>query len=52
MAFIFGLNKCYHCRNVIITDGYAVSFIFKKTVAIHDEPRREPETPKDFADIY
>ncbi|CEG76575.1 hypothetical protein RMATCC62417_11459 [Rhizopus microsporus] len=37
--------------NVIITDGYAVSFMFKKTVAIQDEPRRELKTPKDFADI-
>ncbi|PHZ10819.1 uncharacterized protein RHIMIDRAFT_244703 [Rhizopus microsporus ATCC 52813] len=37
--------------NVITTNGYAVSFMFKKVVAIHDEPRREPKTPKDFADI-
>ncbi|CEG81449.1 hypothetical protein RMATCC62417_15653 [Rhizopus microsporus] len=51
MDFIFGLNKCCHCKNVITTDDYAVSFISKKTVAIHNEPRREPKTPKDFADI-
>ncbi|CEG76752.1 hypothetical protein RMATCC62417_11609 [Rhizopus microsporus] len=25
--------------------------MFKKTVAIQEEPRREPKTPKDFADI-
>ncbi|PHZ11009.1 uncharacterized protein RHIMIDRAFT_244869 [Rhizopus microsporus ATCC 52813] len=37
--------------NVITTDGYAVSFMFKKTVAIQDEPRSEPKTSKDFADI-
>ncbi|KAG1175000.1 hypothetical protein G6F70_000727 [Rhizopus microsporus] len=37
--------------NVITTDGYAVSFMFKKTVSIQDEPKREPKTPKDFADI-
>ncbi|CEJ00443.1 hypothetical protein RMCBS344292_14498 [Rhizopus microsporus] len=37
--------------NVITTDGYAVSFMFKKTVSIQDEPRTEPKTPKDFADI-
>jgi hypothetical protein len=36
---------------VITTDGYAVSFMFKKTVSIQDEPRREPKTPKDFTDI-
>ncbi|ORE06953.1 hypothetical protein BCV72DRAFT_327657 [Rhizopus microsporus var. microsporus] len=35
--------------NVIITDRYAI--YFKKTVAIQDEPRREPKAPKDFADI-
>ncbi|CEG83052.1 hypothetical protein RMATCC62417_17028 [Rhizopus microsporus] len=49
MSFIFGLNKYCHCRNVITTDGYAVSF--KKTVSIQDEPRREPKAPKDFANI-
>ncbi|ORE05926.1 hypothetical protein BCV72DRAFT_305950 [Rhizopus microsporus var. microsporus] len=38
--------------NVITTDGYAVSFVFKKTVSIQDEPRREPKAPKDFADIF
>ncbi|CEI95043.1 hypothetical protein RMCBS344292_09244 [Rhizopus microsporus] len=37
--------------NVITTDGYAVFFMFKKTVSIQDEPRREPKTPKDFVDI-
>ncbi|CEG72553.1 hypothetical protein RMATCC62417_08096 [Rhizopus microsporus] len=37
--------------NVITTDSYAVSFMFKKTVSIQDEPRREPKIPKDFADI-
>ncbi|PHZ16467.1 uncharacterized protein RHIMIDRAFT_266181, partial [Rhizopus microsporus ATCC 52813] len=52
MAFIFGQNKRCHCRNVITTDGYAVSFVFKKTVSIQDEPRREPKAPKDFADIF
>ncbi|CEI97429.1 hypothetical protein RMCBS344292_11561 [Rhizopus microsporus] len=36
---------------VITTDGYAVSFMFKKTVSIQGEPRKEPKTPKDFADI-
>jgi hypothetical protein len=36
---------------MITTDGYAVSFMFKKTVSIQDESRREPKTPKDFADI-
>ena len=36
---------------MITTDGYAVSFIFKKTASIQDEPKREPKTPKDFADI-
>ncbi|CEG79937.1 hypothetical protein RMATCC62417_14342 [Rhizopus microsporus] len=25
--------------------------MFKKIVSIQDEPRREPKTPKDFADI-
>ncbi|CEI90906.1 hypothetical protein RMCBS344292_05215 [Rhizopus microsporus] len=25
--------------------------MFKKTVSIQDEPKREPKTPKDFADI-
>ncbi|CEI88061.1 hypothetical protein RMCBS344292_02462 [Rhizopus microsporus] len=37
--------------NVITTDGYAVSFMFKKTVSIQDEPRKESKTPKDSADI-
>ncbi|CEJ02497.1 hypothetical protein RMCBS344292_16499 [Rhizopus microsporus] len=37
--------------NVITTDSYAISFMFKKTVSIQDEPRREPKIPKDFADI-
>jgi hypothetical protein len=37
---------------VITTDGYAVSFMFKKTVSIQDEPRREPKTPKGFVDIF
>ncbi|CEJ00390.1 hypothetical protein RMCBS344292_14446 [Rhizopus microsporus] len=37
--------------NVITTDGYAVCFMFKKTISIQDEPRRELKTPKDFADI-
>ncbi|KAG1177707.1 hypothetical protein G6F70_001763 [Rhizopus microsporus] len=37
--------------DVITTDGYALSFIFKKTVSIQDEPKREPKTPKDFVDI-
>ncbi|CEG75868.1 hypothetical protein RMATCC62417_10844 [Rhizopus microsporus] len=37
--------------NVTTTDGYAVPFMFKKTVSIQDESRREPKTPKDFADI-
>ncbi|KAL4215356.1 hypothetical protein AB4K20DRAFT_1964150 [Rhizopus microsporus] len=37
--------------NVITTDGYAVPFIFKKTVVIHDESTKAPKTPKDFADI-
>ncbi|CEJ01724.1 hypothetical protein RMCBS344292_15745 [Rhizopus microsporus] len=50
-VFSFSLNKCCHCRNVITTDGYAISFMFKKTPSIQDEPRREPKTPKDFADI-
>ncbi|PHZ16699.1 uncharacterized protein RHIMIDRAFT_247188 [Rhizopus microsporus ATCC 52813] len=31
--------------NVITTDGYAVSFMFKKAVAIQDESKREPNTP-------
>ena len=50
-GFSFGLNKCCYCRDVITTDGYALSFIFKKTVSIQDEPKREPKTPKDFVDI-
>ncbi|CEG63410.1 hypothetical protein RMATCC62417_00555 [Rhizopus microsporus] len=37
--------------NVITTNGYAVSFMFKKIVSIQDEPRRELKTPKDFVDI-
>ncbi|KAG1211636.1 hypothetical protein G6F69_004417 [Rhizopus microsporus] len=37
--------------NVITTDGYAVPFIFKKTVVIHDESTKAPKTPKDFVDI-
>ncbi|PHZ15925.1 uncharacterized protein RHIMIDRAFT_54808 [Rhizopus microsporus ATCC 52813] len=47
----FGLNKCCYCGNVITADGHAVSFMFKKTVSIQDEPRREPKTLKVFADI-
>ena len=50
-GFSVGLNKCCHCRNVITTDGYAISFMFKKTVSIQDEPKRESKTPKDSADI-
>ena len=50
-GFSVGLNKCCHCRNVIATDGYAISFMFKKTVSIQDEPKRESKTPKDSADI-
>ena len=50
-GFSFGLNKCCYCRNVITTDGYAVPFIFKKTVVIHDESTKAPKTPKDFVDI-
>ncbi|CEJ01632.1 hypothetical protein RMCBS344292_15655 [Rhizopus microsporus] len=37
--------------NVITTDGYAVSFMFKKTVSIQGEYKREPKTPKNFVDI-
>ncbi|KAG1174318.1 hypothetical protein G6F70_000895 [Rhizopus microsporus] len=37
--------------NVITTNGYALSFMFKKTVSFQDELKREPKTPKDFADI-
>ncbi|CEI92614.1 hypothetical protein RMCBS344292_06868 [Rhizopus microsporus] len=45
-VFTIGLSKCCHCRNVITTDGYAIYFMFKKTVFIQDEPRREPKTPR------
>ncbi|PHZ07471.1 uncharacterized protein RHIMIDRAFT_242575 [Rhizopus microsporus ATCC 52813] len=38
-------------RNVIITDGYAVFFMFKRAASIQGEPRREPKAPKGFTDI-
>ncbi|CEI92154.1 hypothetical protein RMCBS344292_06424 [Rhizopus microsporus] len=50
-VFSIGLSKCCQCRNVITTNGYALSFMFKKTVSFQDELKREPKTPKDFADI-
>ncbi|CEG82028.1 hypothetical protein RMATCC62417_16158 [Rhizopus microsporus] len=50
-VFSVGLNRCCHCGNVTTTDGHAVSFMFKKTVSIQYEPRREPKTLKDSAGI-
>ncbi|KAL4211882.1 hypothetical protein AB4K20DRAFT_1958851 [Rhizopus microsporus] len=37
--------------NVITTDVYAISFMFKKTVSIQDKYKREPKTPKNSVDI-
>ncbi|ORE11852.1 hypothetical protein BCV72DRAFT_331870 [Rhizopus microsporus var. microsporus] len=44
------LSSCSK-KNMIITDGYAISFMFKKSVSIQDEPRSEPKAPKEFVDI-